>query len=282
MRLINKFMYCTFLLVQSNQLNAQSADTLVPIIPAKKNELTATVAYQSYTHFLGRSDNLGTTATVPVINYKFKNGIYLQAAAVFIENSSMPFQYTGTSFEAGYNFMENDSTFSGSVYGSYFLYKDNSVLVKSAIQYQAGLNTVFKSKIVNISPTIEARFGDKTDIGINLALSHLFIKRISGGKIKAIAFNPTITAYTGTQYFNESYAIKNSLPLLPLPQNSESNSSKIMLLAVETIVPVLLVTRKWSFFVIPAYVIPQNLKTISADETGENKIYFTAGCSFRF
>ena len=86
----------------------------------RKPVFAANIAHQTYVHFLGRSDSLNTNATLPIISYQLKNGLYAQGPAIFIQISGLRFQYTGSSVELGYRFPGSDK-FSGNVFVSRFL-----------------------------------------------------------------------------------------------------------------------------------------------------------------
>ena len=245
-----------------------------------KGEFSATIAYQSLAHFMGRTDSLNSKATVPIISYKLKGGFYTQIAGVLVENAAMPLEYTGTTFEVGYHFLQDDSTFSGTVFGTYFNYKDKSVLVRSALKYQLGFNTSFKNSIININPSFNLMFSDKTDINIGLAFDHLFIQKLKEGFPRALAFNPTITLNAGTQNFTESYKRNIGSTFIPIYQTETKSVTKLSFLAMDFTLPIVYVAGKFNAFITPSYVMPYNLIS-SAGERGDNRFYFTAGVGVR-
>jgi hypothetical protein len=236
-------------------------------------------------HFLGRTDSLSSSATLPIISYQLKNGLYAQGAAIFIANSALPFQYTGGSVELGYRFPESDK-FSGNVFVSRFLYKEQSVLVQSALKYQTGINTSLQNKIVNINLGADLKFSNNTDIGATAGLDHLFIIPLKEGEPKAFAINPTITAYGGTQRFSETYQKKQNstvggLPVGPPQTVTETrNVNTFSILAYEYTMPLVLVWGKFNAVLSPSYVMPQNLIT-SNGEYGRNRFYVTASVGVR-
>lgn len=246
---------------------------------------TANIAHQSLVHFLGRTDSLSSSATLPIISYQLKNGFYAQGAAIFIANSALPFQYTGGSVELGYRFPESEK-FSGNVFVSRFLYKEQSVLVQSALKYQTGINTSLQNKIVNINLGADLKFSNNTDIGATAGLDHLFIIPLKEGEPKAFAINPTITAYGGTQRFSETYQKKQNssiggLPVGPPQTVTETrNVNTFSILAYEYTMPLVLVWGKFNAVLSPSYVMPQNLIT-SNGEYGRNRFYVTASVGVR-
>jgi hypothetical protein len=248
----------------------------------KKPVFSATVAYQSYVHFLGRSDSVSTAAALPIISYQLKNGLYAQGAAVFIHNAVLPFQLAGGSIETGYRFPENDH-FSGNIFASKFIYKDQSTLPQSVLKYQTGINTSIKTKPVNFNLAGDLKFSNQTDIGLTGGLDHLFIIPVKKGEAKAVALNPTYTAYAGTQRFIMQYEEKQqNIGGIPIgnSQMREEQVNRISLLAHEFTMPVVLVINKFNAFISPSYVVPVNLIN-SNGEYGRNKFYVTAGIGIR-
>ena len=255
-----------------------STDTRKPVF-------TANIAHQSYVHFLGRSDSLSSNATLPIISYQLKNGLYAQGAAIFIANSATPFQYTGSSVEMGYRFPQSDK-FSGNIFVSRFLYKDESVLVQSALKYQTGVNTSFQNKIINVNLGADLKFSDKTDVGVTAGIDHLFSIKLADGKPRAFAINPTLTAYGGTQRFTETYQQKQSptvggIPVGPPQTTTQTKDvNTFSILAYEYTMPLVLVVGKFNAVLSPSYVMPQNI-LVANGEYGRNRFYITASIGVR-
>ncbi len=251
----------------------------------RKPVFTATLAHQTLVHFLGRTDSLSSSATLPIVGYQLKNGLYAQGAAIFIQNSALPFQLTGGSVELGYRFPESEH-FTGNLFASRFLYKEESSLVQSALKYQTGINTTIQTKVININLGADLKFSNNTDVGATAGLDHLFIIRLHEGKPRALAINPTITAYGGTQRFVERFEEKRNgtiggLPVGP-PQTvtGTRNVNTFSILAYEYTMPIVLVMGKVNAVVSPSFVIPQNLIS-SNGEYGRNRFYITAGIGVR-
>src|SRR5437868_5538250 len=115
-----------------------------------KNELSASVNYQSSLHFFGRVDSLKSSGIFPMVGLKSKMGLYLNSTFIFIQNAATSLNYTGTILEGGYRFPYSKN-FSGNIYYDHFLYQDKSILVQSALKGQAGINTAYNNKIVNVN-----------------------------------------------------------------------------------------------------------------------------------
>lgn len=270
------------LLLSPVALSAQGDSTKTE---SRKPVFTAMLAHQTLVHFLGRTDSLSSSATLPIVGYQLKDGLYAQGAAIFIQNSALPFQLTGGSVELGYRFPESEH-FTGNLFASRFLYKNESSLVQSALKYQTGINTSIQTKIININLGADLKFSSNTDIGATVGLDHLLIIRLKEGKARALAINPTITAYGGTQRFVESYKEKQNgtifgLPVGPSQTVTETrNVNSFSILAYEYTMPVVLVMGKINAVLSPSFVIPQNLLA-SNGEYGRNRFYITVGIGVR-
>lgn len=243
----------------------------------KKNVFTGSINYQSALHYFGRVDSFRSSGLFPVLGYEFKNGLYAQGTAVFVQNPSQPFNYTGSSVEVGYKFPESKH-FEGNLFVSKFLYKDESTLVQSALNAQTGVNLSYKNKIINVNGGADLKFSDQTDIGATLGVDHLFVTPITGWDKSAIAVMPSATLYAGTQNFSNTYIKKESFMGIPVTQQRTEQVKKFSILAYEFSAPVVLVAGKLNAYVIPSYVVPQNLVE---SERGESLFYVTAGLGFR-
>jgi hypothetical protein len=253
---------------------AQTTDSAA----AKKNEFTASVNYQSNLHYFGRTDSLKSSGLFPVIGFQLKNGLYLQGTAVFVQNPSTPFSYTGASAELGYKFPDRKH-FEGNLFVSKFFYNDQSVLVQSALNAQTGINLSYKNKILNVNLGGDLKFSDRTDVGATAGVDHLFVKKIEGWKNSAVALMPSATINAGTQNFTQTYIDKGNVAGIPVTRQRTEKVERFTVLSYEFSAPLVLVGGKMNAYVIPSYVMPQNLLTNV--EKGENLFYVTAGIGIR-
>lgn len=243
----------------------------------KKNVFTGSVNYQSKLHYFGRVDSFKSSGVFPVLGYELKNGLYAQGTAVFVQNASQSFNYTGASVEVGYKFPESKN-FEGNLFISKFFYEDQSTLVQSTLKAQTGLNMSYKNKIVNLNGGFDLKFSDRTDIGATAGVDHLFVTPINGWNKSAIAVMPSATMYAGSQNFTTSTTRNGNFLGVPVTQQKTEEIQKFSILAYEFSAPVVLVVGKFNAYVIPSYVIPQNL---IASEKGEKLFYVTTGLGFR-
>ena len=129
-------------------------------------------------------------------------------------------------------------------------------------------------------------FSDRADVSANAGLDHLFVIPLKKGEAKALAINPTITAYGGTQRFSETYQQKQTpaiggIPVGPPQTTTETRDvNTFSILAYEYTMPIVLVMGKFNAVLSPSYVIPQNL-VASNGEYGKSRFYLMASIGVR-
>ena len=249
-----------------------------------KNEISASINYQSTLHYFGRVDSLKSHGLFPVIGLKSKTGLYLNSTFIFIQNPATTLNYTGTILEGGYRFPYSKK-FSGNIYYDHFLYQDKSVLVQSALKGQAGINTTYNNKVVNVNVGGDVKFSNgQTDFGLSAGLDKLFLFRNIFDKA-VLAINPSAYIYSGTHNYFRNVKKSNGLPLLPSSSSSVEQAKQFAILSYEVSMPVVLVRGKFNAYISPAYVIPQNLVTVVSrpdlSERGNNLFYLAAGIGVR-
>ena len=252
---------------------------------ARNNVLSAGINYQSKLHYFGRTDSLQSSGLFPTLRFDSKTGLYVNSSFIFINNAATPTSYTGTIVEGGYKFPETRN-FSGNMFYSQFLYKDNSQIVQSALKSQAGINLVYNNKIVNVTGGADAKFSKRTDFGLTGGVDHLFIYVIPGTK-NAIAANPSAYVYAGTQNFTQTYYKKNQIIGIPTGQNQlvTENVNHFNILSYELSMPVVFVAGKLNASITGSYVMPKSLIAVAnrpdLTERGKDMFYVTAGLGVR-
>lgn len=251
---------------------------------AKTNHLTASVNYQTRLHYFGRTDSIQSSGLLPSIGLESKIGFYATGNFIFVNNAATPTKYVGTTIEAGYQ-LPATKHFNGNVFYTQFIYDDKSLLVQSALKSQAGINTAFTNKIVNINIGADLKFSDKTDVGATFGLDHLFIYK-KGLTNMAFAFNPSVYVYAGTQNFSNTYLEQKKTVLgVPYTQQTTETITNFNILSYEFSMPIVFVCGKFNASITPSYVMPQNLVVVannpSQSERGSNMFYATFGVGFR-
>ncbi|MFY7901169.1 MAG: hypothetical protein ACOVNY_13355 [Chitinophagaceae bacterium] len=247
------------------------------------NKLIASVSYQTNLHFFGRTDSLQSSGMFPSIGFELKNGFYANGNFIFFRNAITPLTYTGTTIEAGYRFKETKH-FNGNVFYSQILYKDQSVLVQSALKSQTGINVAYTNSFVNINVGADLKFSNKTDVGATGGFDHLFIYN-KGMNNMAIAINPSFYIYAGTQNFSDVIGKNRNIVGVPITEEKTKQSTRFNILAYEVSMPIVFVAGKFNASISPSYVMPQNLITVknnaSLSERGSNMFYATFSLGLR-
>lgn len=248
-----------------------------------KTEFSASFNYQSALHFFGRTDSLKSSGLFPMLGMQLKNGLYAQGNFIFVQNSMQSAAYTGATVEAGYRFPQTDH-FSGNLFFSRFLYKDESMLVQSALRSQTGVNMSYLNKILNLNVGASLMFSDKTDLNTSLGVDHLFIFT-EGMNHGAIALAPSVTANLGTQKFSNTYLERKNVLGIPVTQQTTENITQFNILSYEIAMPIVFVKGKYNLAITPSYVLPQNLVTVAGrpdlSEQGKNMLYVTLSAGIR-
>ena len=199
----------------------------------RKNIFTAAINYQTKLHYFGRTDSLRSSGLFPSVGYELKQGFYANSNFIFVHNPASSLMYNGTIIEGGFKFPQSKN-FSGNIFYSHFIYKDNSGLVQSALKSQTGMNLAYNNKIVNINIGGDAKFSDRTDFGATAGLDHLFIYLIPNSKF-AFAINPSAYVYAGTQNFTNTYSKRQNILGLPFRRDETvtERSTKFNIMAYE-------------------------------------------------
>ncbi|HVZ25707.1 MAG TPA: hypothetical protein VG842_06630 [Sediminibacterium sp.] len=241
----------------------------------RKNEISASLNYQSVLHYFGRTDSLRSSGLFPMLNLQSKWGVYAQGTVVFVQNKALPLQYTGSLLEAGYRFKQTEH-FAGNIFYTGIFYKDNSVVVQSALRGQTGFNASYLNKVVNINTGMDLKFSDHTDLGLTLGIDHLFLVH-SGSSPVAFAADPSAYIYAGSRQFTETYINKNGP--LGLPAQTTATVNKLQVLSYEFSVPLVLVAGNFNASVTPAYTLPMSLLP---EENGKNLFTVTLSMGVKF
>ena len=249
------------------------------------NHLEASLNYQNHLHYFGRTDSLHSSGEWASLGFQLKNGLYAQGNAILLQNSAQPTNYTGTTIESGWRFPQGKH-WSGNVFYTQFLYKDNSVLVQSAIKEQTGLNLVFTNTIITVNMGGDLKFSNQTDIGASFGLDHIFILKPHGSH-QAFGIAPSAYLYAGTQNFTNTYIQKLNFLGIPLGQQQFTRQvSAFNVLTYEFSLPLVWVMGKFNIAVIPAYVLPQNLVMVAnhpeLSEQGKNLLYVNTRVGIKF
>lgn len=243
------------------------------------------IYYNTGLNYYGRTDSLKSSGFFPMAELWFTKNFYINAAPVFVVNSSVGSQYAGTITTAGLQF-NRSGHFNTHIYFVKPFYKDNSQLVQSALKGQLAAEFTWLNKAVDLTFGADTKFSDKTDYGATAGIDHSFRIDLPGNAVLAIL--PSAYLYAGTQQFTNSY-YKKTGGFLIFPgteQQVTESSNKFNILSYEFSVPVVLAKGKFQLLATPAYVLPQNLVTIPGhpelSERGKQLFYATIGAKVSF
>jgi hypothetical protein len=240
--------------------------------------------YNSSLNYYGRTDSLKSTGLFPLAELWFSKDIYVNAAPVFVNNSSSSFEYAGTVTTLGY--LHVTDKWITSAYVMKPFYKKSSQLVQSALQAQAGMGLSYENKIVNTSLGADVKFSDRMDFGATAGLDHVFRSQWKDKSVLVI--DPSFYAYAGTQNFTNTY-YKKDPGLLLFPGNTETiqkNVRQFNMLAYEFSLPLIYVRGGWMALLTPAYILPRSLVSVpnrpDLSERGQDMFYATIGLKRSF
>lgn len=257
--------------------NAQTSDTTV------KNgiQFKLSLNYNSGLNYYGRTDSLKSTGIFPLAEIWFNPKFYINAAPVFVNNSIQNMEYAGSVASIGY--LNVSDRWISNLYVLKPFYTENSRLVQSALEGQAGASFTALSKTFNFSFGGDIKFSDQLDFGAILGIDHVF--RFENKDNSVIVLDPSFTANAGTQNFSKTYKKKTGV-LLPREQEITESYQKFNLLSFEASMPVIFSKNKFQFIATPAYVMPKNLVKIEnrpdLTETGQNLFYSTLAVKYTF
>jgi len=242
--------------------------------------------YNTGLNYYGRTDSLKSSGFFPMAELWLSSKFYVNAAPVFVNNRVQHFAYAGTVTTVGYQ--NATSKWITGVYFSKPFYKVNSDLVQSALKAQGGANLSFLNKYLNLNVGGDVKLSDRTDFGATGGVDHLL--RIENRDKSVLAFDPSFYAYAGTQNFQRSYYKKVSNGALLFPSTTQQlvteQATRFSVLAFEVSMPVVFAKDNWTFVANPAYILPQNLITVSTrpdlSERGENMFYASLTAKYTF
>jgi hypothetical protein len=245
-----------------------------------KLHLKLSANFNSNLNYYGRTDSLRSSGFFPLVELWFNEKFYLNAAPVFVNNASTPFDYAGTVATAGYQFFSSEKKWFGNFYIVKPFYESNSQLVQSALKAQAAFSLTNLNKVINITGGIDVKFSDKMDFGVTGGLDHIFRKQFADNSV--LVFDPSAYLFAGTQQFTNTYYKQNSFLFFPgVGQRVSENVKNFNVLSYEFSMPVIYAKDKFQVLFTPAYVIPQNLITVEnrpdLSERGKEMFYATIG-----
>lgn len=160
--------------------------------------------------------------------------------------------------------------------------------MRSEVSAEAAGDLSYDAGAVTFSGGADVSFSTKTDIGVNIGLSHSF-------DIDSWSVSPTVLVNAGTQNFYEDY-FANRKFVVKRKRRSGSTTPHISVikkgfsvLDYEASLPVTYEAKKWGLFFTPTYSIPENPVKYSFNngvtyntETLSNSFYVELGAYVKF
>ena len=255
-----------------------------PAAAKDKPVFKAGAFYTSRLHYYGRTDSLRSSGFFPLAELWANHHFYINAAPVFVMNSTSPFEYAGTVTTAGIRLFK-DNEYNASIYVVKPFYRNNSQLVQSALKMQGAVTYTWLNKFINITAGADIKWSDKFDYGATAGLDHIFRNELPGGFV--LVLDPTAIVNAGTQQFTRTSYKKSGFLFFPgIEERVTEEVSKFNILSYEFSMPLVLAKNKFQLILNPAYVIPQNLVKVDnrpdLSERGKNMFYVTAGAKLTF
>ena len=252
------FLLITLLLFVFFSGHTQDAST------AEKNNdsyFKFTGSYLTNSVYYGRKDSLALPYLTPSIGYFDKSGFYISGSISYL-NSKDQKGIDYTAIDLGYNFSAGNH-FSGDVYANKSWYNQSSSNIKSDIKGNIGSLVSYDLNVLQINAGIDLTFATKTDIGLNLGVSHSFL---FGPEDNQFSIDPSFTTNWSSLHSYEGYvsrkAIKKPGAILPggasVSAVTTVQNNKITLLDYELWVPFVYATKKFGFTFTPTLSIPKN------------------------
>src|SRR3954470_22577988 len=154
------FLLLLIFFTRSLTINAQTDST-----GKTKVEFKVGAFYNSHLNYYGRTDSLKSSGFFPVAELWVDEAFYVTAAPVFVNNSTVSFDYAGTVATIGYQFSSEDKKWMGNLYGLKPFYEKSSQLVQSALKAQAAFSLSNINKAINVTGGADVKFSDKVDYG---------------------------------------------------------------------------------------------------------------------
>lgn len=262
------FVFIIFL-IYSNFTNAQSIrnditdTTLINLdsTSAEKSHFKFDFNYVNNSVYLGRADSLTLPYITPTIGYYDKSGFYISASLGYLASSaSKKIDYY--SFDAGYEF-DITKKLSGSVSANKCVYQEGSKIVSSDVNGSLSASLTYDFNFFEFNTGLSASFANKTDIGIDAAISRSFY---IGNDDKLLTITPNAMVNFSTLYFYEGYTSKSfstkqlnyNTTILSATSITKVAQNKLTLMDIELFVPISYDEKKWGIYCTPTLAIAKN------------------------
>ena len=139
----------------------------------KPSYFKVTGNYLTNSVYYGRKDSLPMPYFTASLGYYDKSGFFVAGSVSYLFSKGAN-RIDYSALDLGYNFTVSDK-FSGSVYGNKSWYNQSSTTITSDIKGSIGTLLSYDLNALQINGGVDLTFANKTDIGINLGISHDFV-----------------------------------------------------------------------------------------------------------
>ncbi|MES2331799.1 MAG: hypothetical protein V4539_19485 [Bacteroidota bacterium] len=238
-----------------------SADAQAPVSPVKNKDsyFKAAANYLTNSVYYGRKDSLPYPYLTASLGYFDKSGFYITGSLSYLLQANQNRIDVGA-IDAGYTFSFSDR-FSADVYGNKSWYRPSSGVITSDITGTIGSLLSYDLSAVQLNGGIDLTFASKTDIGLNLGLSHSFTLGKEGDQWQ---IEPSFSTNWSTLHSYEGYVNRKLGKKPGAPGGATTTAvtsvqnNKLTLLDYEIWVPVIYETKRFGFMFTPTLAIPRN------------------------
>lgn len=226
---------------------------------AKTSYFKASANYLSNSVYYGRRDSLTLPYLSAAISYHHKSGLYAEASLSYLASKEQS-QLDATTITAGYNFHNNSEKLYGDLYAYKSFNNTASYSVKSEINGGAGAYLSYDTKPATFALGADVSFSTKTDVGVNLGISHIFSFTTSSGW----SVVPSAAINAGTQNFYESYFANKKYSVKRRRRGGTNQVTVAVIkkdfgvLDYELSSPVYYDGKEWGLSFTPTYAMPVN------------------------
>src|SRR5436190_5328448 len=245
---------------------------------SSKMHLKLSANFCSNLNNYGRTDSLISSGFFPLAEVWFNENFYINAAPIFVNNTSSSFDYAGTVTTVGYQFFADERKWFGNLYFAKSFFESNAQLVQSSLKAQGAFSISHLNKFIDVTAGADVKVSDNVDFGVTAGLDHIFRKQFANNSVLVI--DPSAYLFAGTQQFTK--ANEKTGFLIPRVGETVSKQGKdFAVLSYEFSMPLIFAKGKLQALFTPAYVMPQNLIVVEGrpdlSEKGTETFYATIG-----
>jgi hypothetical protein len=284
-------------------------DTNLLFLPQSNFSFNASAQYMSDLTYAGRKDLSSVPALLPGFTAVYKHSFFINALGYFDVNGSRS-GAEGLSISPGYLFsLDTGKKFGGSIVATKFFITNNSPIILSSFNAMIDGQLYYSGPVkFTIGGTFSLDKDNKRD-WMNTIQLEKEVWLLKNGELKTngLKITPTVTAFTGSQEFTETYYVESQVPraiatpavlspitsLFPglnqqqvlnktVTQQKEREVKQYKLLAASVSMPIDYTLNSWQFTVTPYFTRPFNEVDYTGGGTSGNYFFFTAGVSYLF